>query len=170
MFAICRRVEVSGCQVAFEAGGAKAFRVSLEAKYDNVTKVDTLSEEEILRIYERLVLDFAESDDQITPAGVRSSDLLGSAVSRQHTGGRGRLKYPEPASNAATLLYGICHDHPFINGNKRTALVAMLAHLDKNRMTLVNVGRDELFRMILDVANHTFVARGSRTRPHGAAA
>lgn len=42
----------------------------------------------------------------------------------------------------------------------------MIAHLDKNRSTLVNVGRDELFEMILSVSNHTFVARGRRTRPH----
>jgi death on curing protein len=140
----------------------------LNTTYDDLLTVETLGEEEILRIYDRLVLDFAESDDPIKPAGLRSPDLLASAVSRQHTGIGARLKYPEAADNAATLLFGICQDHPFLNGNKRTALVSMLAHLDKNRMTLVNVGREELFQMIIDVANHVFVARGSRLRrPHG---
>ena len=139
----------------------------LPTQYDDFSIVETLGEDEILRIYERLVLDFAESDDPIKPVGLRSTDLLASAVSRQHTGSGARMKYPEVADNAATLLFGICHDHPFVNGNKRTALVSMLAHLDKNRMTLVNVGKEELFEMIVDVANHTFVARGSRPRrPH----
>ena len=140
----------------------------LETKYDDPLIVETLCDEEILRIYDLLVLDFAESDDPIKPAGLRSPDLLASAVSRQHTGIGVRLKYSEAPENAATLLFGICHDHPFINGNKRTALVSMLAHLDKNRMTLVKAGREELFQMIIDVANHTFVARGSKPRrPHG---
>ena len=136
------------------------------SQYDILLMSETLSDDEVLRIYARVVLDFAESEDPVRPSGLRSPDLLASAVGRQHTGMGYQLKYPAPHQNAATLLYGICHDHPFVNGNKRTALVSMIAHLDKNRLTLVNVGKDELFRMILDVATHTFVARGSRTRPH----
>jgi len=76
------------------------------------------------------VADFAGTGDPIAPPGVRSMTLLESAVSRQHTALGGRLKYADPVSSAATLLYGICSDHPFHNGNKRTALVAMLVHLD----------------------------------------
>src|SRR5262245_23058205 len=120
----------------------------LATPYDEAP-METLTEEDVLRIYARLVADFANDDDPIAPRGVRSAALLASAVGRQHTGIGGRLKYPEPTDNAATLLYGICHDHPFVNGNKRTSIVAMLAHLDKNHMTLVNVGRDELYEMIL---------------------
>ncbi len=136
------------------------------SQYDVALMPETLNEDEILRIYARVVLDFAESEDPVRPSGLRSPDLLASAVGRQHTGMGSQMKYPTAHENAATLLYGICHDHPFVNGNKRTALVSMIAHLDKNRLTLVNVGKDELFEMILAVATHTFVARGSRTRPH----
>jgi len=62
--------------------------------------------------------------------------LLASAVARQESGYGNTLKYHEPIINAATLLYGICNDHPFHNGNKRTALVCALAHLDRNRQIL----------------------------------
>jgi death on curing protein len=128
--------------------------------------VETVSAAEVLRIYDRLVADFATDSDPISPAGLRSEGLLESAVGRQFTGGGQHFKYPDAESNAATLLFGLCHDHPFMNGNKRTALVAMLAHLDKNQRTLVGVGKDALFDMILGVANHTFVAHGQRRRPH----
>ena len=96
-------------------------------------ELKTLNVEEVLRIHDILVEDFLASNDPISPAGVRSEQLLESAVSRQWTGLGQILKYPTPVESAATLLYGICGDHPFHNGNKRTALVSMLAHLDKNK-------------------------------------
>lgn len=117
-----------------------------------------LSEGDVLLVHDRLVHDFAGTDDPVSPSGVRSANLLASAVSRQGVGFGTKLKYPSVAANAATLLYGLCNDHPFFNGNKRTALVSMLAHLDRNRMTLLGVGRDELFQMMLDVADHRFRA------------
>jgi death-on-curing protein len=119
----------------------------------------TLSVDEVVQIHRILVQDFGESSDPISPSGVRSMDLLESAVSRQHTGFEGKLKYSEPVSNAATLTYGICCDHPFINGNKRTALVAMLAHLDKNKFTLYNTSQDDLYDLMLQVADHTLGVR-----------
>ena len=96
----------------------------------------TLSAEDVLQIHEILVADFQESGDPISPPGVRSVSLLQSAVGRQTTGIGSVLKYPDPIFNAATLLYGLCNDHPFHNGNKRTALVAALVHLDRNKFTL----------------------------------
>jgi death-on-curing protein len=116
---------------------------------------ETLSAAEVLQIHELLVRDFVSSGDPISPPGVRSMALLESAVGRQHVGLGNQLKYPLPIENAATLMYGICLDHCFHNGNKRTALVAMLVHLDKNRICLFNVNQQELFEMVLSVANHT---------------
>lgn len=115
-----------------------------------------LNEEEVLRIHYALVEEFAETSDPISPAGVKSHTLLGSAVSRQFTSLAGIEKYPDPYSNAATLAYGLCCDHPFHNGNKRTSLVAMLVHLHRNRLTLVDTKDKDLYRFILDVAEHKF--------------
>src|SRR6187402_3953254 len=94
-----------------------------------------LSTEDIESIHNYLANDFANDDDPISPAGIKSEHLLGSAVYRQHSGFEGYLKYSDAISNAATLIYGICNDHPFHNGNKRTALVSLLVHLDKNKLT-----------------------------------
>ena len=117
--------------------------------------VATLSCDEVLRIHYVLCADFAEEDDPIGYGGVRSQALLESAVSRQHSGFGPFRKHPDPISNAATLTYGICNDHAFHNGNKRTALVSMLAHLDKNRLTLRGeVRQAELYNLMISLADH----------------
>ncbi|CUS37673.1 type II toxin-antitoxin system death-on-curing family toxin [Candidatus Nitrospira nitrificans] len=119
-----------------------------------MTTLSTLSVEDVLRIHEILVADFAKANDPISPAGLRDLGLLESAVGRQHTGGGGKLKYETPAQSAATLMYGVCNNHAFHNGNKRTALVSMLVHLDQNGLTLQDTNQKELFKLILAVANH----------------
>lgn len=65
------------------------------------------------------------------PAGIRDSKMLESALARP----RNRNVY-EPGSSvfdlAAAYSYGIAMDHPFVDGNKRTALVAGLVFLEIN--------------------------------------
>jgi death-on-curing protein len=121
-----------------------------------------VSVEDVLQIHETLVSDFAGTDDPISPAGVRSLALLQSAIGRQATGIGNTLKYPRPTSNAATLLYGLCNDHPFYNGNKRTALVSMLVHLDKNKLTLFGTSQTDLYDLMLRVASHTIAGQPDR--------
>jgi len=130
----------------------------------SVPELKVLSIEDVLQIHGILVEDFARSGDPIYPPGVRSMDLLASAVSRQETGLSGRMKYPDPVSNAATLTFGLCMDHPFHNGNKRTALVAMLVHLDRNRLTLYATRQKDLFDMIISVADHSIGRRKESPR------
>ena len=117
----------------------------------------TVSTEEILFIHETLVRDFALDGDPIDPPGVKSISLLESAVGRQFTGIGDVLKYPNPIENAATLMYGICNDHPFHNGNKRTALVSLMAHLDKNNLVFYNVRQSTLYNLMLRVASHSLI-------------
>jgi len=121
--------------------------------------LQTLTVDDVTRIHARLVEDFSETDTPILPAGIKSMALLESAVHRQHTGIGGILKYPSAVENAATLTYGICCDHPFHNGNKRTALVAMLVHLDRNKLSLYGVGQRDLFDLIIKVASHSLLIR-----------
>jgi prophage maintenance system killer protein len=122
-----------------------------------VLNLKTLTVDEVCRIHYALVEEFAASDNPISPPGVKSQTMLESAVSRQHTGSGGRLKYPEPLTNAATLAYGLCCDHPFHNGNKRTALVALLVHLDRNKLTLFDVRQADLYHLVLAIATHTVI-------------
>jgi death-on-curing family protein len=118
-----------------------------------------LSVEEVTKIYKTLIADFAATDDPMSPAGIRDQGLLESAVARQLTALGPTLKYPHPIMNAASLTYGLCNDHPFLNGNKRTALVSMLAHLDRNEYCLPGVSQGELTIFMRSIADHTIAAR-----------
>jgi death-on-curing protein len=124
--------------------------------------MEMLTVDEVLLIYDVLVRDFVEAADPIAPAGVRDRALLDSAVSRQYTAIGVTLKYPTVPLNAATLTYGICCDHPFFNGNKRAALVAMLVHLDKNGYCLPSTTQGDLYTMITAIADHRFGAFADR--------
>jgi len=122
-----------------------------------------LTADEVQQIHDTLVLDFALSEDPIDPPGVRDANLLESAVFRQHTSLGDQAKYSTPEMCAAALMHSIVHDHPFHNGNKRTALVAMLVLLDENGL-LVTCDEDEIFKFTLQVAQHRVVPRGADDR------
>jgi death-on-curing family protein len=117
-------------------------------------EINTLDTSEVLQIYDFLVSEFARTEDPIDPVGVRDINLLESAVYRQNVSNGSVLKYRTPIYNAASLGYGICNNHPFYNGNKRTALVSILAHLDKNKLSLFQVGEDKLYDFMIAVAEH----------------
>ena len=80
-------------------------------------------------------------------AGVRDPGLLESAIDRP----RNRLAY-EPESSlfdlAAALCVGIAKNHPFIDGNKRTALLATRAFLFLNGYALEPAEEDEVLTLI----------------------
>ena len=80
-------------------------------------------------------------------AGIRDLGLLESAVDRP----RNRLAY-EPKSSlfelGATLCVGLAKNHPFIDGNKRTALLATCAFLSLNGHALAPTEEDEVLTMV----------------------
>jgi death-on-curing family protein len=116
-----------------------------------------LSVEEVTQIHEALEQEFATGADPIMPPGVRDRTLLESAVYRAQTSLGEEMKYPTSPMVAAAYLHSLIHNHPFHNGNKRTALVAMLASLDRNGI-LLTCGEQDLFRYVLRVAQHRLVS------------
>ncbi|MBN1591001.1 MAG: type II toxin-antitoxin system death-on-curing family toxin [Pirellulales bacterium] len=122
------------------------------------TELRMLTEEELLQIHMELVRDFVDQSDPIEPSGIRNQALLGSAIHRPHTCLGKEQKYPSVEMSAAALAHALIHDHPFHNGNKRTALVALLVFLDENGLMLT-CNEDELFKFVLKVAKHTIVDR-----------
>jgi len=118
----------------------------------------TLSVEFILTVHDHLTRAFDGSEDPISPPGLRDRALLESAVSRQYVGIGDSQKYPSACANAASLMYGLCNDHPFFNGNKRTALISGIMHLDKNGLVLEGATRDDLYDLMLNIARHNFAA------------
>ncbi|MBZ0009623.1 type II toxin-antitoxin system death-on-curing family toxin [Pseudomonas aeruginosa] len=122
--------------------------------------LETLTYDDVVQIHDALTRDFADSDDPISPPGIKDQGLLQSAVARQHAGYDGFYKYKTAEMNAATLAYGICCNHALNNGNKRTALVAMLCHLDRNNLTFnERATQDEMYSFMLRVAAHRFAPR-----------
>jgi prophage maintenance system killer protein len=112
-----------------------------------------LETSEIEEIHYQIAQDFRYTPDPIAPAGVRSQALLDSAAGRSSTGMGGFLKYPTVEMAAAALMHSIVHNHPFYNGNKRTALVAMLSFLDENGLVLIS-SQTDVFRWTVRVAAH----------------
>jgi len=121
-----------------------------------------LSVEDVNDVHYQLVRDFCQHSDPIEPAGVRERSLLESAIFRPHTSFGVDLKYPTIEMAAAALTHSLIHNHPFHNGNKRTALVSLLVFLDINNYMLACT-EDELFKFILRVAQHRIV--DSAVRP-----
>ncbi|MHB8717744.1 MAG: type II toxin-antitoxin system death-on-curing family toxin [Candidatus Dormibacteria bacterium] len=118
-----------------------------------------LSADVVSQIHWSLVEDFKAEADPIDPPGERSQDLLESAVFRPMTALGEEAKYPTLELSAAALLHSLVHDHPFHNGNKRTALVTLLVQLDREDMT-ITCSEADLFKFILRVAQHSIVPRG----------
>jgi death-on-curing protein len=149
--------ELRGGRVRVRAKATASSPTFLDPAPRSSNLVGMLSVDDVLFIHERLCVDFASTSDPIDPPGLRSKSLLESAVNRQHSGYGEMMKYHDPVLNAATLLYGICNDHPFYNGNKRTALVSALAHLDCNHFVLGATKQNELFRLMIAVADHSII-------------
>ena len=76
----------------------------------------------------------------------------------------GEFKYPTVETSAAALLHSLILNHPFHNGNKRTALVAMLVFLDENGF-VPTCHEDEIFKLVLLVAQHRIVDHRLRDLP-----
>lgn len=62
--------------------------------------------------------------------GLRSADLLYSALGRQTVSFGGSKKYTNPIDICSTLFYGMVKNHSFSDGNKRTALLTLLYQLN----------------------------------------
>ena len=68
-------------------------------------------------------------------AGIRDEGLLSSALARpQNLEAYG--DDPDVAALAAAYAFGIARNHPFLDGNKRTAFVVMELFLNLNDWTL----------------------------------
>jgi death-on-curing protein len=93
--------------------------------------------------------------DQITRYGgsplVRDVGLLESAVATPTATFGGEWLHGSLEEQAAAYLFHLVKNHPFVDGNKRTGLVAMLAFLGLNGRWL-DAPDDDLTDLVLGVA------------------
>jgi death-on-curing family protein len=121
-----------------------------------VSPILYLSKEEVLKIYEELVMDFKDFKDPIYPFGLKNEHLLDSALFHSKTSYLGKIKYPTVESSGAALMYSISNNHAFHNGNKRAAIVSLLVFLDRHNFCL-SCDENELFKLSIKVADHKLV-------------
>lgn len=120
----------------------------------------TLPASTLLLLQQQLAKVYFDTEDPVG-VGVRDVGVLDSAAHRPLTSLGGVAKYDTPHAAAAALGHAIVNDHPFIDGNKRTALLAMIAMLDREHIGLCATNRDA-FSFMVDVAQHQLVGGYSR--------
>ena len=96
----------------------------------------------VLAIHDRQVAEHGGS------AGVRDEGLLESALARAQQLHAYGNPAPDPADLAASLAFGLARNHPFVDGNKRTAHVAYRAFLALNGAELVATDEDKYVKML----------------------
>ncbi len=69
-------------------------------------------------------------------AGIREIGLLSSAVSLPYASFEGELLHKDIYHIAAAYAFHISQNHPFIDGNKRTALASALVFLELNGISI----------------------------------
>ena len=88
--------------------------------------VEYLTVEQIIELHDRAIREFGGLP------GLRSRELLESAVFAPRHSAFGDDAYPTVPDKAAAYAVSLSENHPFLNGNKRTAAAAMLVLLDVN--------------------------------------
>ena len=84
--------------------------------------------------------------------GVRDENLLASAVLTPQSSFGGKSPYADLVEIAGAYLFYLCGNHPFIDGNKRTAMMAAIVFLRLNEIEPAP-DSDEWERLVLDVAS-----------------
>jgi len=85
-----------------------------------------LSIEDVKAIHALLIDEFGGAH------GLRSEALLDSAVSRMNATFDGNDLYEDIFDKAAALFESLCKNHPFLDGNKRTAFVSAVTFFKEN--------------------------------------
>lgn len=102
-------------------------------------------EDTVLAIHRRQIAEHGRTE------GVRDTSLLRPALARP----RNLFVYGEPtpdrAALAAAYAFGIARNHPFLDGNKRTALVVCRTFLKINDTDFI-ASQEEKYRTFLALA------------------
>jgi len=104
-----------------------------------------LSVDRVLRLHDMQLRLFGGAD------GVRDLGLLESAIGNAEATFGGEFLHQDLFEMAAAYLYGICRNHPFVDGNKRTAVTSALVFLEINDIW-VESNDDELYALVIATA------------------
>ena len=109
-----------------------------------MAKVIYLTLEQVLAIHHEEIEKFGGSH------GIRDLGLLESALQRPQASFMGVDLYATLFDKAAALIHSILLNHPFLDGNKRTATVSVARFLYVNEFKLTVI-QNELVKFALEV-------------------
>ena len=112
-----------------------------------------LDVDDVLELHATLIVEHGGSD------GIRDRGLLESAVAQPMASFGGEFLHQDLFEMAAALLVSLVGNHPFVDGNKRTGLAAMLMFLELNGYSV-----DESTHSLVDIT--LSVASGSMSKAH----
>ena len=93
-------------------------------------KIIFLTVQDVLVIHQQQFEDFGGLH------GVRSRELLESAVHMPQATFDGEFLYQDIFIMGAVYAHGIIKNHPFIDGNKRTGMISALSFLESNNIVV----------------------------------
>ncbi len=99
---------------------------------------------QVLNIHNRQINKFGGT------SGIRDEGLLESALAQPQATFGGQFLHPTLPEQAAAYLYHLAKNHPFVDGNKRTAFAVMDTFLRINGYRL-DLSADATYQMVLDV-------------------
>lgn len=103
-----------------------------------------LNLEDVLRIHERQIQKFGGT------TGIRDWGLLESALAQPQATFSGQLLHPTVSEQAAAYLSHVAMNHPFLDGNKRTAFAIMDTFLRLNGFVL-NLSQEQKYILVIQV-------------------
>jgi death-on-curing protein len=83
--------------------------------------------------------------------GIRDINLLSSAIAMPHASFHGEYLHNDIYEMAAAYAFHICKNHPFVDGNKRTALVSALVFLELHGISISDP-QGKLYDAMLDLS------------------
>lgn len=104
-----------------------------------------ISKESVLKMHELSILKYGGSD------GVRDDGLLESAIARPYQTFGGEDLYPTTYEKAAAIAESLIINHPFVDGNKRTGFLVMLAILDEGNLE-ITVPNDAVYNFVIKIS------------------
>ncbi|WP_293126280.1 type II toxin-antitoxin system death-on-curing family toxin [Microcoleus sp. bin38.metabat.b11b12b14.051] len=107
-----------------------------------------ISIDEVLELHEDQISSFGGT------SGVRDEGLLESALAQPQATFGCQLLHPTISEQAAAYLYHLAMNHPFIDGNNRTAFAVADTFLRLNGWTL-NLTDDRADDLVMQVARGT---------------
>lgn len=105
-----------------------------------------LSLRDVLILHEHMVKKHGGS------SGVRDMHLLQSAINRPFATYGGEDLYPDIFLKSGALIQSIVKNHPFIDGNKRTAFGVTYTFLRRNKIQ-ITAPTWEVVKLMVEVAN-----------------